>query len=63
MLMQCEDGKIRLFPAWPVDWDVRFKLHAPYNTTVEGELKNGKLAALRVMPEQRRDDVVVMLAE
>jgi hypothetical protein len=63
MLMQCEDGKIRLFPAWPADWDVRFKLHAPYNTTVEGELKNGKLAALRVMPEQRRDDVVVMLAE
>ena len=34
MLLQT-DGKNLLFPAWPKDQDVHFKLHAPYNTTVE----------------------------
>ena len=28
MLLQEADGKILLFPAWPKDWDVHFKLHA-----------------------------------
>ena len=36
MLMQCEDREIRLLPAWPKEWDTDFKLHAPYQTTVEG---------------------------
>ncbi|SVD58993.1 uncharacterized protein METZ01_LOCUS411847, partial [marine metagenome] len=29
MLMQTEDQKIILFPAWPQNWNVAFKLHAP----------------------------------
>ena len=36
MLLQTEDKTILLLPAWPADWDVDFKLHAPYNTVVEG---------------------------
>lgn len=60
MLMQCFDDKILLFPAWPQDWDVDFKLHAPKNTTVEGKLKGGKLVELQVSPESRRSDVSVM---
>ena len=60
MLMQTVDGKILLFPAWPKDWDVDFKLHAPMNTTVEGVLKAGKLEQLKVTPEARRKDVVNM---
>ena len=35
MLLQHTDaGEILLFPAWPADWEVAFKLHAPQNTVV-----------------------------
>jgi hypothetical protein len=61
MLMQTDDKKIYHFPAWPVEWDVTFKLHAPYGTIVEGSLVNGKLERLDVSPESRTQDVVVML--
>jgi hypothetical protein len=56
-----EGGAIYLFPAWPRDWDVAFKLHAPYNTTVEGIYRNGKLESLIVTPPARAKDVVNML--
>ena len=59
MLMQTMGDQILLFPAWPEDWDVDFKLHAPHKTTVEGKLKNGKLIELRVIPENRRKDLVI----
>ena len=59
MLMQCFDERILLFPAWPKDWDVKFKLHAPQNTIVEGILKDGELIELKVLPESRRKDVSV----
>jgi alpha-L-fucosidase 2 len=66
MVMQAEpatgseyDGKIYLLPAWPKDWDVDFKLHAPKNTTVEGSYRNGKIEKLVVTPESRRKDVVI----
>jgi alpha-L-fucosidase 2 len=42
MLMQTEGSKIAVFPSWPKDWDVEFKLHAPQNT---------------VTPEKRYADV------
>lgn len=58
MLMQSDGKKILLFPAWPKDWDVHFKLHAPYQTTVEGILKNGKLIELKVSPESRKADII-----
>ncbi len=61
MLMQTVEEKIYLFPAWPRDWEVKFKLHAPYNTTVEGELKGGKITYLKVLPEARKKDLVLML--
>ncbi|MBZ4188029.1 DUF5703 domain-containing protein [Niabella beijingensis] len=61
MLLQSVDDKIFLFPAWPKEWDVSFKLHAPQQTTVEGSLKNGKLTALKVIPQSREKDVINML--
>ena len=61
MLMQTVDKKIYLFPAWPINWDVSFKLHAPYQTTVEGVLKEGKVVSLKVSPESRRNDVEMMI--
>jgi hypothetical protein len=58
MLMQCYGDAIHLFPAWPKDWDVEFKLVAPGNTVVEGKRVNGQLE-LKVTPESRRKDVIV----
>ena len=55
-----ERGKIRLFPAWPKDWDVDFKLHAPYQTTVEGTFESGKMKSLQVSPKERKQDVVLI---
>ena len=51
-------GKLHLFPAWPLDWDVRFKLHAPGSTVVEGELQGGRLVRLEVTPASRAADIV-----
>ncbi len=61
MLLQSDGQKIYLLPAWPKNWDVTFKLHAPLNTTVEGKIKAGKLEQLIVTPESRRKDVVNMM--
>jgi alpha-L-fucosidase 2 len=63
MLMQCEDRKILLFPAWPKEWDVDFKLHAPYNTTVQGRIKDGKIVDIIVVPAERRKDVKLLDAQ
>ena len=38
MLLQCDGKQIRLLPAWPEDWTADFKLHAPFQTTVEAPL-------------------------
>ena len=61
MLMQVDDRKIFLFPSWPKNIDVHFKLHAPYQTTVEAEVKAGKIVVLKVLPEDRKADVTVFL--
>jgi hypothetical protein len=58
MLMQTNGASIYLLPAWPREWDVDFKLHAPYDTVVAGHVRNGKLVELMVTPEQRRSDVI-----
>jgi hypothetical protein len=57
------NGKLNLFPAWPAEWDIDFKLHAPGKTVVEGSLKSGKLVSLKVMPESRAKDVVNWLGK
>ncbi|MCY1719346.1 DUF5703 domain-containing protein [Prolixibacteraceae bacterium Z1-6] len=62
MVMQADpySQKIYLFPAWPKDWDVDFKLHAPHNTTIEATLKKGEVVSLKVTPESRRKDVQIL---
>jgi len=60
MLLQGESGgKILLFPAWPQKWDVDFKLHAPDQTTVACQLKDGQISGLLVTPATRAKDVVL----
>lgn len=57
MLMQAIGDRILLLPAWPKEWDVKFKLHAPKNTAIECEVKNGAVIRMTVTPESRRRDV------
>jgi len=62
MLLQSgDDGftapSIVLFPAWPCEWDVDFKLHAPLNTTVEVSYAGGRLVSLVVDPLGRASAV------
>ncbi len=59
LLQNTDDGKILLFPAWPKEWNVRFKLHAPQNTTVEVELKNGVVKIAEIVPDYRKKDIVI----
>jgi hypothetical protein len=59
MLMQTDGEQIFLLPAWPENWDVSFKLHAPYQTTVEAKVVNGEITELKVTPEERRKDVIM----
>lgn len=61
MLMQTDGRKIYLLPAWPKDWDVDFKLHAPYRTVVEGEFRGGKITRLKVTPSSRRSDIMICI--
>jgi len=57
------EGKLHLFPAWPVEWDVDFKLHAPGPTIVEASLKGGQLVSLKVTPAAREKDIVNWLGK
>jgi len=56
-------GKLNLFPAWPAEWDVDFRLHAPGPTLVEAVLRRGKLVTLNVTPKSRAKDIVNWLGK
>ncbi len=58
--MQTDGKTIYLTPAWPAGWDADFRLHAPYQTVVEGRVRDGKIASLRVSPSERAKDVVIL---
>ncbi|MCF6402596.1 DUF5703 domain-containing protein [Chitinophaga filiformis] len=60
MLLQVDGNKIYLLPAWPAEWNAVFKLHAPYNTIIEGKVSNGKVEQLKVTPAARERDVIIM---
>ena len=57
MLLQSDGEKVYLLPAWPKNWNVTFKLHAPRKTVIEGTLKDGQWQRLHVTPSERRQDV------
>ena len=61
MLIQEVDSQILLFPSWPREWNVRFKLHVSGNTTVEAEVRDGQAVLIDVQPVSRRKDVVIKL--
>ncbi len=61
MLIQVDpySDEIYLLPAWPVDWNADFKVHAPKNTIIQGQVINGKIENLKVYPDQRRKDIII----
>ena len=61
MLLQTNGEQILLFPAWSKEWDIDFKLHAPGETIVEATLKDGKVTDLKVLPESRKKDIIIMI--
>ena len=61
MLLQTNGEQILLFPAWSKEWDIHFKLHALGETTVEATLKDGKVTDLKVLPESRKKDIIIMI--
>jgi len=59
MLLQTKDSIIYLLPSWPEEWDVHFKLYAPYNTIIECVYKNKKIEKLNVSPQSRKKYIIV----
>ncbi len=59
MLLQEVGDKLYLFPAWPKDQPVKFRLHASRGTTVEAEMRNGRVVNVLVTPKSRQQDVVL----
>lgn len=59
MLMQTPGDAIHLFPAWPREWDVDFRLHAPFQTRIDAALRNGKLVDSTVKPAAARTRIVL----
>ncbi len=61
MLLQTNGNKIYLFPAWPKEWNVHFKLYAPGNTIIEAALTDGKVTIINVSPKERRNNIEIMI--
>ena len=59
MLIKQVGDSIILIPAWPEEWNCKFRVFANKNTTLEGEIVNGKVKNLKVEPAERRKDVIV----
>lgn len=57
MAFQVDGDQIHILPAWPREWDVAFKLHAPRDTTVACVYRRGKIEKLAVTPDSRRSDL------
>ncbi|MCD6350903.1 MAG: hypothetical protein J7M26_02180, partial [Armatimonadetes bacterium] len=60
MLLQTVDHRLLVFPAWPRQWDVKFRLWAPGGAVVEGEYRDGQVVKVDVQPEARKKDLEVL---
>jgi hypothetical protein len=48
MLLQTDGEKLLLLPAWPEEWNVHFKLHAPNNRIIECNYIDGEVKKLKI---------------
>ena len=57
MLVQYDGRRIMLFPTWPEEWNVEFRVHLPYETTLTGRLQEGEVQTLTASPGHREADI------
>jgi hypothetical protein len=48
MLLQIDGDDALLLPAWPPEWDVHFRLHAPQGTVIECRYFHGNIEILNI---------------
>ncbi|MDP4208989.1 MAG: DUF5703 domain-containing protein [Bacteroidota bacterium] len=60
MLLYSQSDSLYLFPAWPKEWNVSFKLYGLNQTTVECDYQNGKVNRLNVSPEAKERQVKIL---
>ncbi|MBN1395632.1 MAG: hypothetical protein JW959_11460 [Pirellulales bacterium] len=51
MLVQVDGQRVLLFPAWPTDWDVEFKVFGPSGSIIMGDFENGTVKWLDPVPD------------
>jgi hypothetical protein len=56
MLFQMEGNEIRILPAWPKDWNVRFKLYVSQGVSIECDYRGGKVEKLVLDPADRLEN-------
>lgn len=44
LLQETPEGELLLFPAWPKEWNAKFRLHATGGRIVEAKINNGKIS-------------------
>ena len=59
MLLQYDDNEIYLLPAWPKDWDVDFKLHAPNQTVISISVKNGEIIQRNMETDKNGPKIII----
>ena len=59
MIIQTEGRNIYILPAWPDHWDLEFRVHAPYNTTITGFVRDGEMVKMHVEPQERLKDIII----
>lgn len=59
MVLQTHNGRLHLLPAFPEDWDVKFKLYAPDNALVKVNYTGGKIDEVSITPKSREKDIIL----
>ena len=44
LLQETPDSELLLFPAWPKEWNAKFRLHATGGRIIEAEISNGEIS-------------------
>jgi alpha-L-fucosidase 2 len=59
-VVQTTGRAIFVNPSCPKEWNAEFRTFAPMKTIVEGKIVNGEVVELKVTPEERAKDVVIV---
>jgi hypothetical protein len=60
MALQGQHNTLRVLPAWPKEWDVSFRLHAPGGTVVEVAYEKGELRKLDIVGDAYDPETILL---